>query len=165
MGLFDNLDSNIDVAAMNAQIAQAQQQNGGQQQFEQVPAGQYTVMLRTLELGTSRAGKPMIKCSFRILDGQYKNRILYVNRVVYGTRNDALALAGGLAWLRSLCAYDGTGYVPVEFGGFGDLMARTTYIAQCIHISGQTYTIDHKPDAYENVTITQVHYPQQQAQQ
>lgn len=165
MGLFDNIDSNIDIAAMNAQIQAAQQQNGGQQQFEKIPAGQYTVMLRTLELGTSRTGKPMIKGSFRILDGQYKNRILYVNRVIYGTRNDGLALSGGLAWLRSLCAYDGTGYVPIEFMGFGDLMARITYIAQCIHISGQTYTIDHKPDAYENVTVLQVNYPQQQAQQ
>lgn len=163
MGLFDNIDSSIDINAINNQIAQAQQ-NGGKQ-FEKTPAGTYTVMLRTLELGQSRDGRPMVKGSFRILDGQFKGKCFFYNRVIYGTRNDALMITSALTLLRSLCAYDATGYVPVAFAGYGDMMARITYIKQCIDIADLKYTVDYDDDKFENVVIRQVHYPQQQTQQ
>ena len=164
MGLFDTLDSSIDINAINQQIAQAQQ-NGGRQQFEKPPAGTYTVMLRTLELGQTKDGRPMVKGSFRILEGQLKGKVLFYNRVVYGTRNDILMINSALTLLHALCAYDATGYVPIQFAGYGDMMARITYIKQCIDIADLKYTIDYDNDRFENVIIKQVHYPQQQTQQ
>lgn len=158
--IFDEIDRGMNTAQMQQAIAAAQQ---GQQTFENPPAGTYHVAIRTMELGTSKAGKPMLKVSLRILDeGQYKNRLIWHNLVCYGTRNDAFMISKVLEFLTSLRAYDATGYVPVTFTSYGALMGLVTYIKQCIDIAGLVYTVQHDPDSFDRVTVKEVHFPQAQ---
>ena len=115
-----------------------------------------------MELGTSKQGKPMLKVSLRVADGQYKSRLIFMNRVVYGTRNDGLMIAKALDFLASLRAYDATGYVPIGFQSYGALMGLVTYVKQCIDICGLGYTISYDPATFDSVTVKEVHFPQAQ---
>ena len=157
MGIFDEIDNSANLQQIQAQIAAAQQ---GQQTFEEPPAGRYHVSIRTMELGTSKKGRPMLITSLRILDGQLKNRILWYYIPVYGTRNDGLMIAKCLGFLASLKGYDARGYVQVGFQSYGMLMSLVEYIKQCLDIAGMRYTVDYDPDSFDRVIVKEVHYPQ-----
>lgn len=160
MGIFDEIDAQMNSAQMQQAIAAAQQ---GQKTFEETPAGRYLVKLRTMELGTSKTkGKPMLIVSLRIVDGQYKNKVLWYNIPICGTKNDPYMIVKCLGFLTSLKAYDATGYVKIDFQSYGMLMSLVAYVKQCIDICDLSYTIQYEPDEFDRVTVLDVHYPPQQ---
>ena len=57
--------------------AAASQGNSGS--FEPIPAGVYPLEVSNCELKQSRAGNPMIACSFTVTEGQYVNRKIFMN--------------------------------------------------------------------------------------
>lgn len=160
MGIFDEIDAQMNSAQMQQAIAAAQQ---GQKTFEETPAGRYLVKLRTMELGTSKTkGKPMLITSLRVVDGQYKNRILWYNIPICGTKNDPYMIVKCLNFLTSLRAYDANGYVKIDFQSYGMLMSLVAYVKQCVDICDLSYTIQYEPDEFDRVTVLDVHYPPQQ---
>ena len=56
-------------------LSEAQQQN---KEFEEVPDGSYICKLEKLELGETKKGQPMIAGMFRILEGEYKKKCLFI---------------------------------------------------------------------------------------
>lgn len=88
-------------------------------EFTELPDGTYNCKLEKLELAESKAGKPMIKGQFRIMEGQYRKQCLFVNQVF--TRG--FPQHKGLEFLRSLQIFDET---EVDFDGdfkdFNDLL-------------------------------------------
>ncbi|MGN0907944.1 MAG: DUF669 domain-containing protein [Bullifex sp.] len=56
-------------------------QNGGRS-YENVPHGKYEVKVDTLELGESKKGEPMLIGRFRILTGNYKGQLIFMNKLV-----------------------------------------------------------------------------------
>ena len=53
------------------------------QQYEKVPYGTYEVAVIKLETTTSKSsGKDMVTCWFKILTGDHKDRIIFMNQVV-----------------------------------------------------------------------------------
>jgi hypothetical protein len=58
-------------------LAEAQKNN-----FPEVAEGTYVCKLEKLELGTSRNGAPMVKGTFKILDGEFKKQKLFYNGVM-----------------------------------------------------------------------------------
>ena len=107
---FDN--SNIDLKAI--EDAKANPPKGD---FD-TPAGNYIVKIEKMELGATKDGRPMFKAMCRVVEAgenataevkEYlshfkkgKMPCLFMNRVVYGTKNDANMIASVLGWLDKL---------------------------------------------------------------
>lgn len=54
--------------------------------FEPLPEGLYTVVCEKAELTTTKnTGNPMIKATFKVLDQQHKNRLVWENFVLTST--------------------------------------------------------------------------------
>ena len=79
MDMFEKWNSNIDLAGLQQDIKDAQDNN---KEFETVPHGEYEVKLDKLELKATKKGDPMVSAWFTILNGKYKNSKLFMNQVV-----------------------------------------------------------------------------------
>lgn len=53
-------------------------------EFVPVPYGAYEVRVSSLKLGTSKKGNPTVKMSFKVINGDYKGKVIYYNKVVFG---------------------------------------------------------------------------------
>ena len=94
------------------------------QEFTELPDGEYICKLEKLELGESKNGKPMIKGQFRILEGEHKKQCLFLNQVFCRSANgNSFSMHKGLEFLRSLHIFDED---EVDFNGnykdFADLL-------------------------------------------
>ena len=79
MDMFEKWNSNVDLAGLQQDIKDAQDNN---KEFEAVPHGEYEVKLDKLELKATKKGDPMVSAWFTILEGKYKNCKLFMNQVV-----------------------------------------------------------------------------------
>ena len=79
MDMFEKWNSNVDLAGLQKDIKDAQDNN---KEFEAVPHGEYEVKLDKLELKATKKGDPMVSAWFTILEGQYKKQKLFMNQVV-----------------------------------------------------------------------------------
>ena len=79
--LFEKWDKEIDTENLQKDVAEAAE-NGGQATFKEVPEGEYEVEVNQMELKASKNGDPMISIWFKIINGEYKNSILFMNQVV-----------------------------------------------------------------------------------
>ena len=79
MDMFEKWNSNADLAGLQKDIKDAQDNN---KEFEKVPYGEYEVKLDKLELKATKKGDPMVSAWFTILEGKYKNSKLFMNQVV-----------------------------------------------------------------------------------
>lgn len=76
---FSKFDSMVDVAALKNDVAEAEK-NGGN--FDKVPYGSYEVNIEKMELNESKKGDPMFSCWFKIVNGDCKDRLIFMNQVV-----------------------------------------------------------------------------------
>ena len=79
MDIWEKFDKEIDVEGLKADAKEAAK-NGGN--FKEVPHGTYEVKVDKMELKESKTGKPMLSIWFKILDGQYKNSLIFYNQVL-----------------------------------------------------------------------------------
>lgn len=83
MSIFDNWKNNMDLDDIRKEAAEAKEQGD----YKEVPTGKYEVKIDRLELGKSKKGADMFICWFKILDGEYKNSMLFMNQVLDPTPN------------------------------------------------------------------------------
>lgn len=106
--------------------------------YTELPDGVYVCKLEKLELGESKAGKPMVKGMFRIVADSHKNQCLFYNQVF--TRGFPQHKA--LEFLRSLEVFDES---EVDFDGdfvnFNDLLLDIGEGAE-----GMTFEIEKSKD-------------------
>lgn len=90
---------NIDAKKLNDEV-----QELGDGDFEDLPKGKYEVEITNMELKpTKEKGYPMLAVSFKVLEGEYKNRLIFMNQVVImGDKNDAIRLKVANSFLQSL---------------------------------------------------------------
>lgn len=74
---FSKFDKATDLEGLKNDIA-----NASNTDFPEVPLGDYEVEITKLELGVSKSDKPMVKVWFKILAGDYKGSLLFMNQVV-----------------------------------------------------------------------------------
>ena len=79
MNIFEKWNSNIDLAGLQQDIKDAQDNN---KEYEEVTHGEYEVKLDKLELKATKKGDPMVSAWFTILEGKYKKSKLFMNQVV-----------------------------------------------------------------------------------
>lgn len=79
MDMFEKWNSNVDLAGLQKDVKDAQDNN---KEFEKVPYGEYEVKVDKMELKSSKKGDPMVSIWFTILEGKYKKSKLFLNQVI-----------------------------------------------------------------------------------
>lgn len=93
---FEQFNKTINSADFNEKIKEATYNN------IPVPKGVYLVGVEKMELGLTSTEKVIFKAQFKVLDGDYANRVLFFNRVISGTKNDISMISGLLTFLNDL---------------------------------------------------------------
>lgn len=120
--MFDKFDKEFDPEDLRRQEAEAKERGGD---YAEVPWGEYMVKVEQAELKESKSsGKPMVSVWFKIIEGEYKNQMVFYNQVI----SSGFGLHKADEFLRSL----DTGLV-VEFKNFrkyNDLLLDIAEAAQ-----------------------------------
>lgn len=107
--IFDKWNKSVDVEGL-AKDTKEVEANGGSGDYEEIPVGTYEVKIEKMELKPSSKNNPMFVCWFKILEGQYKNQLLFMNQVI----TQGFQIGQVNKFLRSLEAVD-----EVEFKDYG----------------------------------------------
>lgn len=78
--IFDKWDKEIDTEGLAADVQEAAENGTGN--YKEVPHGDYEVAIQQMELKASKKGDPMVSIWFKILDGEFKNSIIFFNQVI-----------------------------------------------------------------------------------
>lgn len=76
--IWDDFDKAIDTEGLAKDVEEAAE-NGGRRE---VPHDTYEVAITKLELVKSKKGDPMVTCWMKILEGEYKGSLIFMNQVV-----------------------------------------------------------------------------------
>jgi len=77
MSIFEKYNKNIDAAALAASQEEINTNNSGD--YDEVPVGTYEVKIDKMEAKKSSKGNPMVSIWFKILEGQYKDSLIFYN--------------------------------------------------------------------------------------
>lgn len=76
---FSKFDSMFDIEGLKADIKSSAENS---KDFDPIPAGEYEVKITKMELTESKKGDPMFCCWFKILAGDQKDRLIFMNQVI-----------------------------------------------------------------------------------
>jgi len=79
--IFEKFDANINTKQLSEDVKNYEV-NGGNTEYEEVPAGNYEVKVEKMELRESKNGKPMVSIWFKILAGNFKNSYIFMNQIL-----------------------------------------------------------------------------------
>lgn len=74
---FSKFDQKVDLEGLKKDI-----EDSANNDFKEVPHGNYEVAVTKLELSESKKGDPMVKVWFKIVSGEYKNSLIFLNQVI-----------------------------------------------------------------------------------
>lgn len=74
---FSKFDKQVDLEGLKKDI-----ENSANNDFKEVPHGNYEVAIAKLELNESKKGDPMVKAWFKIVSGEYKGSLIFMNQVI-----------------------------------------------------------------------------------
>lgn len=74
---FGKFNKMVDVQGLKEDIKKAEENKR-----DEVPVGKYEVKITKLELTESKQGNPMLSCWFKILAGEYKDQLIFMNQVI-----------------------------------------------------------------------------------
>jgi hypothetical protein len=77
--IWDKFDNAIDVEGLAADVKEAAENT---RSYKDVPHGKYEVEVNKMELTLSKKGDPMFTAWFKIVEGEYKNSLIFMNQVV-----------------------------------------------------------------------------------
>ena len=145
MDMFEKWNSNIDLAGLQQDIKDAQDNN---KEFEAVPHGEYEVKLDKLELKATKKGDPMVSAWFTILEGKYKNSKLFMNQVV--TQGFQIHIVN--EFLRSM----GTD-LDIDFVDYKQYAELLLDVAEFCDANNLEFAIKYEDNkGYDKFTITEV---------
>lgn len=158
MSIFDKFDSQVNISEIEKQRKAASENN-----YEEVPAGEYIAKIEKMELGTTKDNRPMFKVQMRLIEARYedepearylekyrsKKPCVFMNRVLYGTKNDGLMIAGVETWLNKI-GFD----TLIEFKGYADFERVIMDCAEAC--SSLEFAIEYDPKAFNTITILEV---------
>lgn len=115
--IFDKWNKSIDVEGLKKDVAEADNnQNTGD--YDEVPVGTYECKIEKMELKETKKGDPMVSAWFKILSGDYKNQMMFMNQVI--TQGFQISIVK--KFLKSLEAVDADRIEFVDYGQFNDLL-------------------------------------------
>ena len=146
---FDKINRSVDLEGLRKDVENASENGTGD--FPTIPAGKYEVALVSLEIkGTKKDNRPMLAASFKILSGEYKNQRLFMNRVIYGTKDDGRMIKSAVGWLNTLDS--GVDVAFQDYKQFADLVMD---VAE--DIDGKIeYAVEYDDSQFNSIKITEV---------
>ncbi len=152
---FSKIDRSVDLKGLQADVEEAKKNGGGD--FPAIPAGKYEVRLESMEIKGTKAdpNRPMLAVSFKILTGEYKNQRLFMNRVLYGTKNDKNMIASAMGFLEKL-----ESGVGISFQSYGQFNQLVLDVAEAIDAAGLEYAVDYDDSRFNSITIDEVYEPE-----
>ena len=169
------LDKKVDFDKLNDDIKEAKE-NGGTGDYKELPPGYYIVTIEKLELGETKDHRPMVRWQFRTVDAATqedleasdikddnfaatnffdtyngkKKPCLFMNRVVYGTKNDGNMIQSVIGWLEKLeCEF------PITFESYSQFNDLIMDVAE--DIDGVEMLVKYDEKAFNNVSIVEVY--------
>lgn len=76
---YAKFDKMVDLNGLKKDIEDAKNNTA---EYKEVPHGTYEVKVSKMELGESKKGDPMVKIWFKIVEGEYKNSMIFLNQVI-----------------------------------------------------------------------------------
>ena len=146
---FDKINRSVDLEGLRKDVENASENGTGD--FPTIPAGKYEVALASLEIkGTKKDDRPMLAASFKILSGEYKNQRLFMNRVIYGTKDDGRMIKSAVGWLNTLDS--GVDVAFQDYKQFTDLVMDVAAA-----IDGKIeYAVEYDDSQFNSIKITEV---------
>ena len=120
-------DKLIDEKALSEQLKNAESNS-----FDPLPEGEYEVKLEKLEVTESKAGKLMLAAQYRVLRGAQKNKCMFQNIILFGTKNDGFMIHNAKKLIEDL-GFD------IEFENYSQFASEVDEIADSA--IGEEYTI------------------------
>lgn len=145
---FSRFDATINEAELAKQLEEAK--NNAPQTNKEVPAGNYTVKVEKMEVGATNDGRPMFKVQCRILEGEFKKWCVFMNRVLYGTKNDANMISSVIGWLQKL-----EPSMTVEFKNYSQFSELVLDIFEEV-ADAVELDVAYDPEAFNSISITEV---------
>lgn len=161
---FTKFDSMINEAELAKQLEEAKN-NAPQGEGLETPAGNYVAKIEKMEVAATKDGRPMFKVQLRVIEAgedatdevkeylsHFKNKkpCLFMNRVIYGTKNDANMIQSVIGWLEKL-----EPSVDVEFktySQFSDLVLDIyEEVADAVELD-----VAYDPKAFNSISISEV---------
>lgn len=148
---FSKFDKEIDLDQLKKDADEIVK-NGGTGDYPEIEAGTYHGKFEKLEIAETKDGRPMMKAMFRITEDPHKKQCLFMNRVLYGTKNDANMIASAIGWLESLEPSEDVGDIKFEsFSQFNDLVLD---VAE--DISELEYDVEYDPNSFNTISVSAV---------
>lgn len=152
---FSKFDKQVNLDQLKEDAKEAAANGGGG--YPEIEDGTYIGKFEKLELGETKDGRPMFKAMFRITEGNHKKSCLFMNRVIYGTKNDASMIGSVSGFLAKLEAVDVDGErIDTSFDSYSQFDEMIMDIAEAIDDMGLEYEVEYEKDAFNNISITDV---------
>lgn len=146
MSIFAKFNQEMDKDLIQQEINEASANS-----FEDVPVGKYEVAVTRLEVKPTKNGdKVMLSCTFKVLDGQYKGRLIFFNQVIM----TGFQIHMANQFLRSLDTGE-----EIEFKDYDQYSDMVKVIDKVIQVSELEYGLEYsKSDkGYDQYKITDVY--------
>lgn len=152
---FSRFDEQVNLDQLKADAAEVAKNGMGD--YPEIEDGTYIGIFEKLELGETKDHRPMFKAMFRITEGEHKRSCLFMNRVIYGTKNDGSMIGSVSGFLSKLEAEDEDGN-PIDtlFESYEQFNEMIMDVAEAIDDMGLEYEIEYKKDAFNNISINEV---------
>ena len=152
---FNKFDQMVDKKQLKEDIAAA-----ADQQYDEVPAGQYVISIEKMEVKPTKAGdKLMFSLQAKIKETveapkKQDGRWIFFNRVICGNRttekwNDGAAIKGVITWIKDLTDEE------LEFRSYGQFAEEVESLFDDIHESIEAQ-VKYDPSAFNPITIEEV---------
>ena len=146
---FDKINRSVDLEGLRKDVENASENGTGD--FPTIPAGKYEVALVSLEIkGTKKDNRPMLAVSFKILSGEYKNQRLFMNRVIYGTKDDGRMIKSAVGWLNTLDSG-----VDVAFHDYKQFAELVMDVAEAID-GNLEYAVEYDDSQFNSIKIVEI---------
>lgn len=156
MNMFEEFDKKVGADF------QKKVQEAAANQYEDVPKGKYIAKIEKMELGLSKDKRPMFKVQMRLVEGyedteefvsRYKKKkpCVFMNRVMFGTKNDGAMIASVVGWLNKLIDEDEE---PIVFTSFSDFADEILDLAE--DFADAEIEINYDPDKFNSIEIVKV---------
>lgn len=152
MGNWSKFNEQVDLQNLNKEKEEIKK-NGGTGDYPEIEEGTYHGKFEKLEIRATKDGRPMLSAMFRITQGERKKACLFMNRVLYGTKNDANMIASAEGWLETLEPSEDVG--PVIFEDYDQFEELVLDIAE--DIAELEYDVEYDPDAFNSIHIEEVY--------
>lgn len=168
---FSSFDKQVDINKLKADVQEAHENPSTGSQ--EVPAGEYMARIENIELGQTKDGRPMFKVMMRLntLDMYQpedkdiltdeteaflkrfkpkKGCCVFMNRVIFGTKNDGNMIESVLGWIRSL-----EPEVDPVFSGYADLANYIMDLAEEV-VGTLDIHIDYDDTKFNSISVKEV---------